>query len=449
MVREREELILRGSAESFRHEAAVVWELGFLREIAGRFGLAEGIVPKDAFEFLDSGALDELEVRWSAKLDQIRKRAAVAPGLYDLSMKQAETKLAEIRTAKQKRPADTSAQIAFRLLSAEVTSEVAAWLETRESARGREIAAIEEQLLAEDLARRRGNFSAFARLVELSLSPQTEQLRERVLARRQSQILERGRGLSPATPLSNEVEELLKARFTDPLKSVELESRLWLQWKAQPGPHPTDFERWQASQLTDAQLYELKQYYLLALDRLQVIEQESPKGLQEYVKVDKAAVTESLNAIDAEIDARTREHGPIIIAVFASREHGGGSATPPHPPKPEGPGADDLADVTFEFNPDDIRRKPDEPGVAGGVKENGPRKPPPGGPSYDLADMPREELLRSEKITAEDLTADREYSTVYWERLRVHMAQDRSRLGDRAPLGRVEPSRFRGPDQDA
>ena len=36
--------------------------------------------------------------------------------------------------------------------------------------------------------------------------------------------------------------------------------------------------------------------------------------------------------------------------------------------------------------------------MAGGVKENGPRKPPPGGPSYDLADMPREELLRSEKI---------------------------------------------------
>ena len=103
-------------------------------------------------------------------------------------------------------------------------------------------------------------------------------------------------------------------------------------WPASDG-----FRRWQASQLTDAQLYELKQYYLLALDRLQVIEQESPKGLQEYVKVDKAAVTESLNAIDAEIDARTREHGPIIIAVFASREHGGGSATPPHPPKPEGP----------------------------------------------------------------------------------------------------------------
>jgi hypothetical protein len=226
------------------------------------------------------------------------------------------------------------------------------------------------------------------------------------------------------------VEELLRTRLTDPLRSFELESRLWLEWKTH-NLNLMTFERWQASQLTDAQLYELKQYYLLALDRLKIIGQVSPEGLQEFVKVDRESVVETLHEIDAEIDTRTRERGPFVIAVFAPGDHGAGSPEPADPPKPggpprgpedqprkpKGPGVDDLADVAFEYHCVEVRGRPDETGSARG---GAPRKPTASGPSYVLDDMNRDDLLHSERIAVGDPGADREFRVFCWERLRLY-----------------------------
>jgi len=310
LIADREERALRASAETYWREAAVEWELERLRDLARKLNLPDDIVPKNEFELLDRASLDDLEVRWDAKVNELRRRNAAAPGLFNQTLEFATTRLAAVHEAKGKSQTNLHTSFAVHLLRSNVDDEVTNWLANKDKNREAEIRQREGQLLAAALARDRANLPAFVRLVEIESSLQPTELPAAVLRGRQFLILSRASGFSPTQTTATEVSELLKKRFTNPLFAVQCEAKLRLQW--QENGFDLLFEAWMVRHLSDGQLFELKVFLGAARDRLRLISLHKPAGLQEYVNVENDPIDKEFKALESEINRRAENKEGVI-----------------------------------------------------------------------------------------------------------------------------------------
>src|SRR6185437_8938872 len=310
LVAEREGRALRASAEAFKSEAAVEWELDTLRDLARRLKLSEDVVPKNEFELLDRSTLEDLEVRWAAKENELRKRNIEATGLFEQTLAFARDRLASIREAKSKSQANLNVSFGAALLRSDVDGEVTSWFAKQDENRKAEIGHREQQLLANALARDRTNIPAYVRLLELESFPSAAGLPSALLRGRQFLILAREHGFSPISTAGSEVGELLKKRFTDPLSAVKCDAKLLLQW--QENGFGLTFEAWKVRHLTDGQLFELKVYIEAARERLREISMGFPDGFQEHVKVDKAQIEKEFEALQQEIKLRGESKEGVV-----------------------------------------------------------------------------------------------------------------------------------------
>ncbi|HZY87376.1 MAG TPA: hypothetical protein VFE78_21245 [Gemmataceae bacterium] len=310
LMQAREERELVGNLDSFRAAAAVELELAHFRRLAEEVGLPADLVPDNEFLLLDRGRLDDLERRWSAKRDEVRKREALAPGAFTRAVEQAEARLMRIRAARGAAQVQLAAQLIPALLAGPaVNPALLLWLEEDQGRREAQISLREAQLLAAALARDRTNLAAYLRLVEVTLELPRADLPDAVLGARQAEVLTRGRAFWLGWSVADRGAELVRRRYADPLGAVALEAILRRQWQETPGEHAGSFERWMVSHLSDGQLYKLKVFAELALLRMQFIDVLLAGGPHAQAR-DRAAAEREMGAIRAEIAARAGKPGP-------------------------------------------------------------------------------------------------------------------------------------------
>ncbi len=313
LITAREERALWGSAEAYGYEATVNYEIESLTELAHRLELPDSVIPSNDFELLDRQVLEDLELRWTAKAQELRKRNAAAPGCFEQTLTAASERIQAIRNAKGKPQAVPYDHLAARVLRSEASNEVGNWLAAhQDGARSAKIGQREAHLLKLALARDRTNFPAFVRMLELE-HPQVDSDRGiGILEARQMLVLSRAAGFAPGSTATTEVVELLRKRFADPLAAVQCEAKLRRQWMDNQMDSANDFERWMVKHLTDSQLYEVKVFLDASRDRLRLISQQVPQNLQEHVKVDIATTDKEYAALQAEITQRDTKSGPSI-----------------------------------------------------------------------------------------------------------------------------------------
>jgi hypothetical protein len=249
LAAECEEKALRGSADFYRAQATLDWELRNAKDLAGRLDLPADSVPDNVYRLLDPGEVRTIRARWlDVHRTLLRRQVTAAPGSYARALDTAKSRLAALDDALAFGPVDLGAR--FDTVSEATFAEVAPWVAEQEGARESAITHREGQLLQETLARDGGDVPALLRLSELAaFDPTIDVLRVNARA----MVLER-LSLMTEPGRSSAVVDLLHDRIHDPLRAAWREAQL-MERAAQEVPRQS-FPRWMADQLTEEDLPE-------------------------------------------------------------------------------------------------------------------------------------------------------------------------------------------------
>lgn len=302
-----QERLLRGSVKAYQYEAALSWELEGLEEAAKKAGMSSDVVPKNRFELLDKTALKQLEQRWQARYDALAKAAAESPsGLFERPLKETTETLNSLREA-MSRPTSDVARFFHRPRSnIGDPQDALAFLRKRETSFHATINEREGHLLRRALAWDGSDTAAHLRLVQIEELPSTEI----VEGTRRLLTLDRATGLRPSAAVS----QIIKDRFADPLRAVEREAALHLQWEdlraitdvqvrqqVIPRSLENSFTDWMVSHLTDSDLVEVKSYLDEAYRYQLRTDTAYPREFQGRLDIDLRVVELEYAAVDREI----------------------------------------------------------------------------------------------------------------------------------------------------
>jgi hypothetical protein len=313
-----EERALRNSADSYRLEAEVEWQLDVLERIAVGLGLTQA-VPRNPLELLGATSLSELEASVLQRIDSLRKRDALTGGLYQLAIEQETRKLEAIQHAKGNPPPDLGSVLGREILALRKGAEVAAILQECEINRDAQIRQREAQKLAHALAIDHANVGARIRLNEIAPEIPAEVLPEIAQRLHQYDVVQQARLRSPGNvvTIGDEVEELVKRRYTDPVKAAELNAILRDRFerttrRLSVEAFDVEFENWKYGHLTRGQLYELLTLADSALNYAEKIEIQSPaEGV--WQSFDRELAEQEREAIANELKERLPgQHGPRV-----------------------------------------------------------------------------------------------------------------------------------------
>ncbi len=319
LIAECEQRSLRGAVTQYRAQAEVELELENLNVLRSKPCCRELELPGNHFEVLDQPTLVELDKRYQAKYELLAKAAAASPpGIYDAALQDVEARLRSLREA-MGRPTFDIARHYHRARDSISDPDIAARFGKQDaSARALEIA-VREQMLLEKAQAKTNDPAVYLRLQELKTA--SSKLAHQLGQVRRPLIMERADGLRPLFTNSQDIGELIRNRFADPLRAVRSEAVLRMHWqellentdaaarqRLLPGELAYSFPDWLVSQVNDEELETLSGYAMEALEYLARIDVNQPQDVLGRLDIDRRAVMEFFEAIQREFQYR-KTHG--------------------------------------------------------------------------------------------------------------------------------------------